>query len=288
VPSVGKRKLVWLMVTAACSFVLLIWLAGTVLSWPARQRVGAVPADSHGEAIEFASASGATLKGWLLAGEAGKGVVILMHGVRGNRLQTLDRARWLNRQGYSVLLFDFQAHGESGGQQITFGYLESRDAQAAVQYVRQRFPQAKLGVIGISLGGAAAVLAEPPLPIDALVLEMVYPDIHRAIANRMALHLGGWARKLAPLLEARLQPRLGVGIEALRPIAHVADLAVPKLFIVGEYDRHTLLNESQEFFEAARVPKDLWIVPGAQHEDLYQVAQTEYERRVLAMLNKHL
>lgn len=286
--SAGKRKWVWLVVTAACSFVLLIWLAGTVLSWPARQRVGAVPADSRGEAVEFASTSGATLKGWLLAGEVGKGVVILMHGVRGNRLQTLDRARWLNRQGYTALLFDFQAHGESGGQQITFGYLESRDAQASVQYVRQRFPQAKLGVIGISLGGAASVLAEPPLPIDALVLEMTYPDLHRAIANRMALYLGGWARTLTPLLESQLKPRLGIGVESLRPIAHVADLAMPKLFIVGEHDRHTLLNESQEFFEAARAPKEFWVVPGAQHEDLYQVAQAEYERRVLAMLSRHL
>ena len=284
----GKHKWVWSAGIAACGFVLTIWLAGTVLSWPARQRVGAVPADIRGEAIEFNSASGAMLKGWLLMGEVGKGVVILMHGVRGNRLQTLERARWLNRQGYTTLLFDFQAHGESGGQQITFGYLESCDAQAAVQFARQRFPQTKLGVIGISLGGAAAVLAEPPLPIDALVLEMVYPDIHRAIANRLARYLGGWARALTPLLEAQLKPRLGVGVEALRPIAHIADLAVPKLFIVGEYDRHTLLSESQEFFEAARMPKEFWVVPGAQHEDLYQVAQAEYERRVLAMLSKHL
>lgn len=284
----GKRKRIWLAMALPCAFAISVWSAGTVLSWPARHEVGGIPAGMRGEAVEFASASGAILKGWLLAGEAGKGVVILMHGVRGNRLQTLERARWLNRQGYSVLLFDFQAHGESGGQQITFGYLESRDAQAAVQYARQRFPQVKIGVIGISLGGAASVLAEPPLPIDALVLEMVYPDIHRAIANRMALHLGGWARTLAPLLESQLKPRLGVGVEALRPIAHVASLTVPKLFIVGEYDRHTLLNESQEFFEAARTPKEFWVVPGAQHEDLYQVAQTEYERRVLAMLNKHL
>lgn len=284
----GKRKLVWLVVTAAGSFALLVWLAGTVLSWPARQRVGAVPADSRGESVEFASASGATLKGWLLAGEAGKGVIVLMHGVRGNRLQTLSRARWLNRQGYTTLLFDFQAHGESSGQQITFGYLESRDAQAAVQFVRQRFPHAKLGVIGISLGGAAAALAEPPLPIDVLVLEMVYPDIHQAIENRLARYLGGWARPLAPLLEAQLQPRLGVGVEALRPIAHVPSLAVPKLFIVGERDRHTPLNESQELFEAARTPKELWVVPGAQHEDLYQVARAAYEQRVLAMLSKHL
>jgi hypothetical protein len=35
------------------------------------------------------------------------------------------------------LLFDFQAHGESIGCHITFGYLEGRDAAAAVADKRQ-------------------------------------------------------------------------------------------------------------------------------------------------------
>ena len=58
-----------------------------------------------------------------------------MHGVRSNRLQMLDRARFLNKFGYSVLLFDFQAHGESIGDHITFGYLESLDANAGYSYL---------------------------------------------------------------------------------------------------------------------------------------------------------
>jgi alpha/beta superfamily hydrolase len=52
-----------------------------------------------------------------------------MHGVRANRLSMVERARFLSYAGYSVLLFDFQGHGESTGQHITFGYLESKDAR---------------------------------------------------------------------------------------------------------------------------------------------------------------
>lgn len=260
--------------------VAAVWLTGTVLSWPAVRQIGALPSDLRGEAIAFQSVSGARLKGWIIEGEPGRGVIVLLHGLRGDRMQMLERARSLNRQGMGALLFDFQAHGESSGEQITFGYLESRDAQTAVQLARARWPQERLGVLGISLGGAAAVLADPPLPVDAMVLEMVYPDIHRAIENRMVRYLGNWARGLTPVLEWQLQPRLGVGAEALRPLVCVPGLRIPKLFIVGERDRHTPLHESQELFQAACEPKEFWVVAGAQHEDLLRVAGAEYDRRV--------
>ncbi len=88
----------------------------------------------------------------------GAGAIILMHGVRANRLSMLDRARFLSHAGYAVLLVDFQAHGESTGEHITFGYLESRDAQAAVRFLRANAPDEKIGVIGVSMGGAPLCL----------------------------------------------------------------------------------------------------------------------------------
>jgi alpha-beta hydrolase superfamily lysophospholipase len=214
--------------------------------------------------------------------------VLLLHGVRANRLETSARAEFLRRAGYGTLQIDQQAHGASTGEQITFGYRESRDAQAAAHFLRERFPLEKIGALGISLGGAAVTLAEPPLPLDALILEMVYPDIHRAIENRVGRYLGNWARPLTPLLEWQLKPRLGVGSETLRPIAHVSQLPCPKLFIAGERDRHTPLHESQELFNAASVPKDLWIVADAAHEDLHAKAKAEYEQRVLKFLSETL
>src|SRR5690349_77483 len=103
------------------------WAAGTILVSPYRQNVGSLPPDIQGRNVEFSSQSGAILRGWFLLGKPGAGALVLMHGVHATRLSMLDRARFLNRAGYSVLLFDFQAHGESSGDQITFGYLESKD-----------------------------------------------------------------------------------------------------------------------------------------------------------------
>jgi alpha-beta hydrolase superfamily lysophospholipase len=200
----------------------------------------------------------------------------------------LERARFLSHAGYAVLLFDFQAHGESGGQHITFGYLESRDAQASVSFLRSNAPDERIGVIGISMGGAAALLASPPLDVNAMVLEMVYPTIDQAIGNRLMMRLGGWAGWLTPLLSWQLKPRLGIGAEALRPIDHIGRIGTPKLLVVGAEDQHTTLEESRQMFEAAGGPKEMWVVSGAKHVDLYAITRTEYEQHILNFFGKYL
>lgn len=211
-----------------------------------------------------------------------------MHGVRANRLSMLDRARFLAHAEYAVLLFDFQAHGESAGAHITFGYLESMDAQAAVRFLRANAPDEKIGVIGVSLGGAAALLASPPLDVNAVALEMVYPTINQAISNRLTMRLGSWASYLAPLFALQFRPRLGINAAALRPIDHIGKMSSPKLIIAGTEDQHTTIEESRLLFDAAAEPKELWEVSGAKHVDLYSVAKKEYEQRVAEFFEKHL
>jgi fermentation-respiration switch protein FrsA (DUF1100 family) len=211
-----------------------------------------------------------------------------MHGFRGDRRQMLGRASFLSKAGYSLLLFDFQAHGESPGKQITIGYLESRDAQAAVELMKKKCPGEKLGVIGLSMGGAAATLASPELEVDAIALEAVYTDIDRATANRMEIYFGAWARGLARLLIIQLPMRAGIEKSALRPIDRIGAIKAPKLFIAGAKDRHTKLDESRELFAAAGEPKEIWVVEEGAHGDVHQMAKEEYERRILDFFEKRL
>src|SRR5439155_11809470 len=101
------------------------------------------------------------------------------------KLAMLGQRGLVKAEGFSVLLFDFQAHGESTGARITFGHREGQDAAAAIAYMRARLAGERVGAIGSSLGGAAALLAPKPLEIDALVLESVYSDIRSATENRI-------------------------------------------------------------------------------------------------------
>jgi fermentation-respiration switch protein FrsA (DUF1100 family) len=278
----------FLLLAAIAAGLAAAWALGSALTAPALRTVGPPPGELGATALSFASGSGSELRGWLVRGEPGRGAVVLAHSVRSSRLEMVGRAEFLRRAGYSALLFDAQAHGESPGERITLGVRESHDARAAVDFLRAALPGERIGYIGVSQGGAAALLGGEPLGVDALVLEAVYPTLREAVIARIRIRLGPLAPLLAPLLLAQVQLRLGVDPDAVAPIEGVRRVHAPLLLIAGERDRHTPLAESRRLFDAAPEPKQLWVVPGAAHQDFHGLAREEYERRVLDFLARAL
>ena len=278
---------VWLVVFAVAVAALVL---GAMLRFaaPAPVAIGPPPADLPLVPVAIDSKSGSRLSGWLLRGQPSRGAVLLMHGVRANRLAMLERARLLHRHAFSVLLFDFQAHGESPGQHITFGYLEARDARAAFDYLRGALPNERIGIIGTSLGGVAAVLADPPIAADAMVLEAVYASLPVAIANRLAIRLGAAGRLLTPIFLWQIKQRLGFDARLLQPARRISSLYAPLLLLAGAADQRATLAEINELYARANAPKELWVIAGAAHVDFGAFAPSEYERRVIGFLEARL
>jgi fermentation-respiration switch protein FrsA (DUF1100 family) len=190
------------------------------------------------------------------------------------------RAKFLHALGYTVLLVDLQAHGESPGERITFGHREGMDAVAALATLQDVAPGENIGALGISLGAASLVLSRAHEALSAMVLESMYPSIEKAVQGRLRLHRGDWASALAPLLLRQLEPRLGVSPRHLRPIDRVPLLRAPVLLVHGTQDRHTSLGEAVQVFERIGSAKSMYAVQGAAHEDLHRFAGKEYEHRV--------
>jgi fermentation-respiration switch protein FrsA (DUF1100 family) len=145
-------------------------------------------------------------------------------------------------------------------------------------------------VIGTSLGGAAALLGDGgPLPVQAMVLQAVYPDLRSAIANRIAQRLG---RPLAwlgePFLSYQSWPRYGVPPNRLSPLAAIRSYDGPVLVIGGVNDRYTPPDETRRLFAAAAGAKALWLVPDVDHAGTGAVWNEEYRRRVRAFLARTL
>ena len=271
-----------LVVGLIASWVVAGWLVA-----PQPRMIGDPPTDLPATSILLVSGSGTTVAGWHIQSQTSKGVVVLLHPIRGSRLSMLERARLLYAEGYSIVMIDLQAHGESPGNKITGGHLEKHDAHAAVEFARQKHPNEPIAVVGVSLGGAAALLASP-LGIDALVLESVYPNFNDAVHNRVAVKLGPLSSIPAELLLVQLKPRLGISPSQLRPIDHLPNIGCPVFLISGTEDRHTTARETKDLFSAARQPKELWMVDGAAHVDLYRMSPLEYKTRVVRFLSQHM
>lgn len=278
-----------LLVSLAVLGLLTLYIAGIYLTHSNHTSIGSIPNDvTGGKRVDFLSKSGSRLSGWLLKASDEKGGVLLLHGVRSNRLQMLSRAKFLQKAGYSVLLFDFQAHGESNGNQITFGYLESLDASSAFEYLEGQIPSRNIGVIGVSMGGAAALLGDVKNKAKVLILESVYPSIQEAIEDRMNIYLGSNGHYLSFLLTSQLYLQLGITVDDLRPIEHIKDAQGAVMIIAGSEDRRTTPEESRRMFDMAKDPKILWIVKAAGHINFDKFKGEEYEKRILDFMDEYM
>lgn len=286
-----NRVIHWVLVQFVSVLVItciVVIILGEIVTGPAPTAVETLQPDFPVETVQIPVNQSHAVHGWLAHGISGHGAVLLVHSIRSNRLEMLGRARFLNSQGYHVLMIDLQAHGETPGDRITFGARESADVATAVSYLRATFPHDRIGAIGVTLGAAAIVLADPPLRLDAMILESLHPTFTEAVTNRLRLHLGDAGEYLQFLLLPYFSFLLDLPVSQLNPIDRIGNLAIPVLFVSGTLDRHTTQSEVKRLYDAALPPRELWIVEGAGHYNMHTFAGKSYETRIAGFLSAHL
>jgi fermentation-respiration switch protein FrsA (DUF1100 family) len=275
-----KNHLLQIIVFVIIGTISLLMVLGLYLSRPSNQTV-IMPRNFEDIVYEGTYAS-------VLRAEENKICALLMHGIRSNRSSMIKRSIFLQKNGITSLLIDMQAHGETPGNEITFGIKESLDARNGLEYLQKKENCEKVIAIGQSLGGASALLGVGPIEVDALILESVYPTIVDAIKDRIEIRLGRIGRFLAPMLYLQIPLRINASLDELKPIDALKKVYVPVFIISGTNDQHTKIDETKRLYEAANEKKRLWLVNGAEHEDLYSYDPIRYEANILDFIDKSL
>jgi len=265
------------------------WLFGSLMAWPVNRDMR--PPTALARLVRLTASDGVQLAGsyWPGAGPDSP-AILLLHGIDASREQMARHAAWLHGLGYAVLAIDFRGHGGSGAVARSFGLNEARDAAAALAFLRASAPRRRVAVIGISLGGAAALLGDDgPLPVEAMVLQAVYPDLRTAIANRIS-RVAGWPIAMLgePLLSYQSLPRYGVGPARIAPREAIRSYRGALLVIGGTEDRSTTVADTRALHGAAPGTPALWLVDGADHVAISGLWSEDYRRRVGAFLHRAL
>lgn len=277
---------------------LVLAAAGSALLWlgwrwvtPRREAGPVEPLPVHGDEVWFPSLDGTRLHGLWIPGRENYPTIVLCHGYFKSLAEPLDVGMELNAAGYNVLLFDFRACGQSGGRFTTVGWKETWDVQAAVRYVGHRYGRRPVGVLGISMGAAAAIIAAAQSQeIAALVVDSSFADLEGVMRKKIPdfapvrlLVPFGWLSVLIGELMA------GGRLRRLRPVDYVGHLSPrPVLFIHGERDSYIPHEQALELFEAAGEPKETWTAPGSDHAVGRLDHPEEYMARVLAFFDRYL
>lgn len=247
------------------------------------------------EDVVFTSEDGVRLSGWLvkpLLPHPPSPAIIICHGVGANKSDFTEFAIALSRRGYEVLLFDFRAHGASGGSRTSLGYREQRDVLAALAYLktRQEIDPRRIGIYGFSLGGTTAILAAAKSRgFRAIVADSAFTslkDMARTAITRV-YHLPAFP--FVPLTILGYELYFQTSIDTVSPVTAIADIfPSPVLLIAGEGDNLIPVENGRRLYAAAKVPKELWIIPGAEHGGTLASAESEYEKRVGEFFDKNL
>jgi hypothetical protein len=218
------------------------------------------------EEVWFTAQDGVRLHGWWVPKE-GAPVLLWFHGNAGNISHRLENIKLLvDLVGVTVFIFDYREYGRSEGRISREGtYL---DAAAAYLYVAEckKVPGTEIVLFGRSLGTALATDLAAKVPCRSLILESAYTNSQ------------DMARLYAPFL---FDWRPSVPYDNL---GKIGQLPVPLLVIHGEDDEIIPVDMGRRVFAAAAAPKELYIIPGAHHNDTYLVGGKAYFERLRAFI----
>ncbi len=241
------------------------------------------------EEVRLTTEDGVALSGWWLPRPGTERVVIGLAGHRSSKTDLLGIGSYLWRSGNNVLLFDWRSRGQSDIAEHSLAYYELRDAEAAVAYTLSRVPNARLGVIGYSMGASVAILLMAKTPqIRAVVADSPFTGIREVVAagvKRYRLPAG----VVVPLADALNGWRYGYRFGAVRPIEAVAAISPrPLLLIHGSADSLIPISHAHQIFAAAREPKQLWVFEGVEHCGGYFADRPAYTQRVAQFFEQYL
>ena len=233
------------------------------------------------EEVSFVTEDGLTLRGWWFPHPESDRVVVGATGHKGTKPDLLGIGSGLWRAGYNVLVFDYRGCGESDPAPLSVGFYEQRDLRAAVAWARGRVPDARLGLVGFSMGAALSILAAATDPaIRVVVADSAYATLQGVVANAYGRYrVPSWP--FLALSDRYNGWRYGYRYGALRPVEVVGQVAPrPLLIIHGTRDAVTPVAHAHHLYDAAGEPKELWIAEGAHHCGAYFLDRERYIARV--------
>jgi pimeloyl-ACP methyl ester carboxylesterase len=207
----------------------------------------------------FIESGGAKLHAWHFKKNVLSPTLLYIHGNAGNIADRLPVIKGYLKIGLNVLIYDPRGYGKSYGRQTEKNFVA--DAVAAYRHLVQKcgIYANNIILLGQSLGGIAALKLANSEKCKGLILEGTFVSV--------------------PQLARDLYPTLPVWMLASRNFNNeneVRKLKIPVLFICGTLDATIPHHHTKRLYESAHEPRELIVIEGAGHTDMYLVAPDIY------------
>ncbi len=220
---------------------------------------------------------------------ASRSTLLFLHGKGGFAAEWRRDAVRAVRLGYNVLVPELRAHPPSGGDRITYGFLEREDIGLLAEEASRRFglDPARVGLDGCSMGALVALHVAASNPrVRALWLSAPFADLPAMAVQYLhrATLLPRWLVEVpARLAVAALARETGLPLADLDPVAAARRVTCPATLVHGENDELVPAASAPALYAALGGEKTLWLVPRCGHchhaDEPSGLRTAEYRRR---------
>ena len=215
-----------------------------------------------------------------------KKVVIISHGHGDNKYTGIRFLQVFRNLSYTTVIYDLRGHGHNEPYVCTLGLNESKDLIELIDAVKKRFPEAEIGLHGLSMGCGTTVLALKYHPdVRFVVADCGYAILKELCKDRLrSVHAPAWM--FYPVNWCN-RLRYGYDAEDVNPIDSLDGNEIPVLFFHGTEDKLINYEHSEWMYERDKgAVKELHLIPETAHAHAWNHDPAEYERIIADFLQK--
>ena len=232
--------------------------------------------------VNILSRDGIVLTGHWVPQPNAKRILVAMHGWRSSWYRDFGMiAPFWEASGCSVLYADQRGQNESGGQCMGLGVMERYDCLDWVNWVNSHGgDKLPIYLAGVSMGATTVLMAgglELPANVHGICGDCGFTSpaaISKHVANKNLHMVFGPRLRLAAALWKK---KLPVGFGDCSTTKALRHCDIPVFLAHGTDDHFVPVEMSYENYLACRGPKELFVVPGADHGMSYYCNREGYE-----------
>lgn len=280
----------WIILFVVLLFFVLFRIMMNGFKNPQREH-SATPAEIgiSFEEVRFKTKNNRSLYGWWIFKNKNYPTVILVHGWGRNVGRMLPYIEKLNGQHFNLLTFDARHHGSSDKDKLSTMKKFAEDISSAINFVQEKVidREPKLGIIGLSIGGGAAIYASAhdkrinciiavgafANPLDVMKLQLA--------KRHVPYYPVGW------VLLKYLELLVGFKFNDIAPENHIQQSDARIMLIHGNNDRTIPFSHAQRLLNNSKKQLvELWEIENRGHSDCHE--ETGYWKNITGFLNNNI
>ncbi|MGN0341239.1 MAG: alpha/beta hydrolase [Roseburia sp.] len=220
-----------------------------------------------------------------------KKVAICFHGYTSQGMTDYTAlSDYYLKHGFSMLLPDARAHGQSEGTYVGFGCLDRYDALGWINWIIQECGEdVQILLHGTSMGGATVLMTgglEMPPQVKGIVSDCAFTSPKNVFTHVLHSMYHLPAFPLIPLSDLVNRKLAGYGMDECNAAREAAKIKVPLLVIHGSSDTFVPTAMCHEIYDNCQTKKKLLIVEGAAHAESYYKDTKAYEEALDWMIEE--